>query len=237
MQDTIRTKIDYAYAARILSETLNLTGSPVAFKIATHKESIPEGMAQITEQVRHCQMINMARREGKIFFATKDNHQCMGGSWALGLRDLSDSLRSGEFYYKLGKFDSWPSCKRTINNIPHLESGTTYATLYAPLDKTPFDPTLIMIVTNPKTMLKLAQASLYLIGGRINANFSGIQSVCADACAQVYLTGQINCSLGCDGSRKFSGIEDSEMVMGFPAERLVEIIEAIPVVCGAPGSS
>jgi uncharacterized protein (DUF169 family) len=182
-------------------------------------------------------MVNMARKEGKIFFATKDNHQCMGGSWALGLRELSDSLRSGEFYFKLGKFDSWPACKRTINQIPHLESGTTIATLYAPLEKTPFDPTLIIIVTSPKAMLKLAQSNLYLVGGRIHANFSGIQSVCSDVCAQVYLTGEMNYSLGCDGSRKFSGIEDGEMVMGIPAERLAEVVAALPIVTGAPGSS
>ena len=45
-------------------------------------------------------------------------------------------------------------------------------------------------------------------------NLPGIQSVCSDACAQTYLNGQVNFSLGCDGSRKFSGIEDGEMVMG-----------------------
>jgi hypothetical protein len=38
-----------------------------------------------------------------------------------------------------------------------------------------------------------------------------------------YLTGLPNFSLGCDGSRKFSGIADDEMTMGFPAEMLPEI--------------
>ncbi|MDD3622424.1 MAG: DUF169 domain-containing protein, partial [Methanofollis sp.] len=71
---------------------------------------------------------------------------------------------------------------------------------------------------------------------RIEANFSGIQSVCADTAAQTYLNGKVNFSLGCDGSRKFSGIEDGEMVMGIPVELLPEIAEAIPVVTGAPGS-
>lgn len=85
-------------------------------------------------------------------------------------------------------------------------------------------------------MLKLAQSTLFRVGGRINAEFSGIQSVCADACAQTYLTGRVNFSLGCDGSRKFSGIDDAEMVMGIPAEILPEIIEALRVVTAAPGS-
>jgi uncharacterized protein (DUF169 family) len=50
------------------------------------------------------------------------------------------------------------------------------------------------------------------------------------------MTGKVNFSLGCDGSRKFSGIDDEYMVMGIPAELLQEIADAIPVVVGAPGS-
>jgi uncharacterized protein (DUF169 family) len=237
MQDAIRTKIDYQEISRIMKELLHLEGSPVAIKFITSKEHLPEGVESIGETITHCQMVSKARKDGKIFYATNDNHACMGGSWALGLREMTQTLKSGEFYYKLGKYDSWAACKRTIGKIPHVESGATYATAYAPLEKTPFDPTVVLIVTTPKAMLKLAQSNLYRLGGRITCNFSGIQSVCSDASAQVYLTGQMNYSLGCDGSRKFSGIEEGEMVMGLPAEILPEIAEALPVVCGAPGSS
>jgi uncharacterized protein (DUF169 family) len=38
------------------------------------------------------------------------------------------------------------------------------------------------------------------------------------------------------GSRKFSGIGDDEMVMGFTAEMLPEIVGALKIVVGAPGS-
>jgi uncharacterized protein (DUF169 family) len=62
----------------------------------------------------------------------------MGGAWAIGLREIPDSMKTGQFSFRLGKFESWASCKRTIDRIPHVESGTTYATLYAPLEITPF---------------------------------------------------------------------------------------------------
>ncbi len=237
MQDVIRTKIDYPKVASLMKELLHLEGSPVAVKFITSAEHLPEGVGGISETVPHCQMVNRARKNGEIFYATRDNHACMGGAYALGLREITASLKSGEFYYKLGKYDSWPSCKRTIDRIPHVESGATYATVYAPLEKTPFDPTIVLIITTPKMMLKLAQSSLYFLGGRITCNFAGIQSVCADASAQVYLTGQVNFSLGCDGSRKMSGIQEEEMVMGIPAEMLPSIVEALPVVVGAAGSS
>jgi len=89
----------------------------------------------------------------------------------------------------------------------------------------------------PKIPLKLNASEKVLVRAkRIEAEFAGIQSVCADARVQTYLNGKINFSLGCDGSRKFSGIEDGERVMGIPAEILPELIEALNIVAAAPGS-
>jgi len=237
----MRASLPYAEIAKTLKEYLGLEGSPVAIKLVKSEDGIPEGISEIDEKTRHCQMVNIARREGKIFYATSEKHMCMGGAWALGLKELTPSLKSGEFYYKLGKFESWAACMRTIDQVPHVHApaGTdapTYATVYAPLESTPFDPHVVVIVAQPRMMLKLAQAILYRLGGRLESSMSGIQSVCADAVAQPYMTGKVNFSMGCDGSRKFSGIPDEEMVMGIPAEILPEIAEALKVVTGAPGS-
>jgi uncharacterized protein (DUF169 family) len=236
MTSAMKIPISYPEAAEVLKKYLKLRGSPVAFRFATKKEEIPAGMEQIDKTIRHCSMVGLARNEGKIFYALADNHECNGGAWSLGLKGITDTLKTGEFYFKLGKFESAASCKRTIDRVPHLNTGDTYATLYAPLEKTPFDPQVVLIVASPWAMLKLSQSSLFRTGGRINAEFAGIQSVCADACAQTYLNGQVNFSLGCDGSRKFSGIEDGEMVMGIPAELLPELTEALKIVAAAPGS-
>jgi uncharacterized protein (DUF169 family) len=236
MATDLKIPFNYAEASEALRTYLKLSGSPVAFRFVTKKEEIPAGMQKFDKTVRHCSMIGMARKEGKIFYATSENHECNGGAWSLGLREITDTLKNGDFYYKLGKFESSAACKRTIDRVPRLESGFTYATLYAPLEKTPFDPQVVVIVASPWSMLKLAQSTLFRTGGRINAEFAGIQSVCADVCAQTYLNGHINFSLGCDGSRKFSGIEDGEMVMGIPAELIPELVESLKVVAAAPGS-
>ncbi|HIH28150.1 MAG TPA: DUF169 domain-containing protein [Methanoregulaceae archaeon] len=236
MQETTMATIDYAGGSAALKRALALESSPVAIRLAHSREEIPPGLEKLDKTVRHCQMVNMARKEGRSFYSTAENHECVGGSWALGLRELSESLKTGDFYFRLGKFESAAACKRTIDQIPHLESGYTYATLYAPLEKATFVPHVVLIVAPPRVMLKLAQATLYQLGGRVHSQFSGIQSVCADATAQTYLTGTANYSLGCDGSRKFSGIEDAEMVMGFPAELLPGLVHAVGVVTAAPGS-
>jgi uncharacterized protein (DUF169 family) len=194
MEQTIKTTIDYAKCTETLKKYLGLKGSPVAIMFAGKKEMIPDGMRGIEGKFRHCAMVNMARREGKVFFATVDNHECMGGAWALGLREITETLKSGQFYFKLGKFESWAACKRTIDRIHHLNANETYATLYAPLETTPFTPHVVIIVAPPRAMLKLAQSSLFRLGGRIYPEFAGIQSVCSDSTAQVYLSGKPNFS-------------------------------------------
>ncbi|MHB8052389.1 MAG: DUF169 domain-containing protein [Methanoregula sp.] len=234
--EPMKIPVNYAEASETLKKVLGLKGSPVAIKFATSKDEIPAGMEELDKTIRHCSMVNLARNEWKIFYSTAGKHECNGGAWALGLKEITPTLKTGDFYFKLGKYDSAAACKRTIDRVPHLGTGDTYATLYAPLEKTPFTPHVIMIVTTPRNMLKLAQSTLFRLGGRVHAEFSGIQSVCSDATAQTYLTGRANFSLGCDGSRKFSGIADDEMVMGFPAEMLPEITAALKIVVGAAGS-
>ena len=234
--EPMKIPIDYKESSEVLKKYLGMNGSPVAFKFATSKEEIPAGMEALDKTIRHCMMVTLARKEGKCFYATADKHECNGGAWALGLKEQTQTLKTGEFYFKLGKFDSAPACKRTIDRVSHLNPLETYATMYAPLEKTPFTPQIIIIVANPRGMLKLAQSSLFRLGGRIYSEFSGIQSLCSDATAQTYLSGRPNFSLGCDGSRKFSGIEDGEMVMGMPAEMLPEITTALKIVAAAPGS-
>jgi uncharacterized protein (DUF169 family) len=237
VDESLKINMNYAESSETLRTSLKMKGAPVALGFATTKDDIPSGMQEIDKRIRHCMMVSLARNEGRIFYSTADKHECNGGSFALGLRELTPALKTGKFYFKLGKFASVASSRRTMDSVPHLPSGETYATLYAPLEKTPFTPQVIVIITNPWAMLKLAQSSLFRLGGRAHAEFSGIQSVCSDAVAQTYLTGKPNFSLGCDGSRTFSGIVEDEMVMGFPAEMLPEIVDAVKIITQAPGSS
>ena len=234
---TARTSYPYAEYSKTLQNLLDLPGSPVAIGFAHTPDDIPDDLPEISNEMRHCQMVREAREEGKAFFARRESHTCAGGAWSLGLSKQTESLKTGEFYFKLGKFESFASCKRTLGSVPFIESESVYATLYSPLDKTPFDPAVVLFVAEPKSLLKLSQAYLYTCGGRIHSSFSGIQSVCADVTVQPYLNGNMNISLGCDGSRKLSKIEPEQMVAGIPIEILPNIVTALPIVCTAPGSS
>lgn len=235
--DKVHNQCQYAQCSSVLREFLHLPGYPVAVGFAHAAEDIPEVLEELSEKMRHCQMVGIVRDEGKSFFATREVHSCAGGAWSLGLAALTKSLRSGEFYFKLGKFESAASCKRTMTHVPALESESVYATMYAPLENTPFVPAVVVLSAEPAFLLKLAQAYLFRLGGRIESSFAGIQSLCADTTVFPYISGNVNISLGCDGSRKYSGIGKEYMVAGIPIEILPDIVAALPIVSSAPGSS
>ena len=57
------------------------------------KEEIPAGMEELDRAIRHCSMVNLARNEGSIFYATAGKHECNGGAWALGLKEITPTLK------------------------------------------------------------------------------------------------------------------------------------------------
>ncbi|NPA61969.1 MAG: DUF169 domain-containing protein [Methanococci archaeon] len=213
--------------AKKLMELMMLDKPFVAVKLAKSEGEIPEGYETLEEERRHCEMIQLARLERKKLYATVDKHLCKGGAYAMGVfRNPPEPLATGKLYVKLGNFKDEEAAKKTVEAIPKVEEEI-YATVYAPLDETDFVPDSIVFIGEPLYALRLVQAMLYHKGGRFQADFSGIQSLCADAVAAVYTRKAPNMTLGCNGSRKYAGIKPEEVVVAFPPEKLKDIVEAI----------
>jgi uncharacterized protein (DUF169 family) len=210
-----------------LKELLGLEGSAVAVKLAKSKDEIPAGYEELGEEKRHCEMIQIARKEGKKFYATKEKHSCKGGAYAIGVvQDAPEPLKTGKLYHKLGNFATEEGAVRTVEAIPRVKEEI-YASVYAPLEEADFVPDSIVVICTPKQGLRLTQALLYKNGGRFQADFSGIQSLCADAVAAVKVRGVANATFGCNGSRKYAEIADEEVVFAFPVDDLDNVIEAL----------
>lgn len=220
--------MSYGKMVNDLNELLGLNGSPVAVKLVKTAEEIPGGYKKVDEKKRHCEFVQDARLKGNKGFATSEEHLCKGGAGVMGIEALPESVASGGMYYKLGNFETPEGALDTVNAIPKSEESY-YASLYAPLESAEFDPDVVVLILTPKQALKVSQAYLRKKGGRISSDYSGIQSVCADAVAAVKERGIPNMTLGCNGSRKFAGIADEEVVIGLPPENLGDIIEALKV--------
>ena len=95
---------------------------------------------------------------------------------------------------------------------------------YAPLEKSPFKPDSIVIYVNPIQVMKISQILRQATGKRLQADFGGIASLCADVVAKPYLTNESNVSFACNGSRGFTDIDDGELVIGLTIEDVLSLV-------------
>ncbi len=216
----------YETIANDLIELLGLKGSPVAVKLVKTQAEIPPGLQKIDEKHRHCQFVQEARLRGLTGYATRAEHQCKGGASVMGIEPAPEIVADGTTYQKLGNFKTVEGAVETVHAIPRLDE-TNYASVYAPLEKAAFEPDVVVFVVTPRQALRLSQAYLHTSGGRISSDYSGIQSLCADAVVAVRQRGVPNMTLGCNGSRKYSGIAEDEVILGFPAQDLGPMVEAL----------
>ena len=213
------------YFSQNIKETLNLNFNPVAIKFVLHKEDIPTDINRIDEKMRHCEMVQKASK-GEVFYSISDDQLCKGGSSAIGLEEIPDNIASGEFYYNLGRFKTIGSAKRTIDSIPMIDLKS-FAIIYSPLEKVDYIPDIVVIFANPTQAMKISQALVYTLGGRVEVDFSGIQSVCADVVSGPFNKKIPNISLGCSGSRQYADIKDDELVIGLNGENLGCTVNAL----------
>ncbi|MGP8321676.1 MAG: DUF169 domain-containing protein [Methanosarcinaceae archaeon] len=217
--------MDYKEMSNKLVNLLRLNGKPIAVSLLKRSGDIPDNMEEIKDPLRYCQMLQKARYDGVVSFATSVNHSCKGGAAAIGLEDYPENIKTGALYFeKLGKEVSLSVAKRVVDNMPRPAPGSTVATIVAPLDNTPTKPDVVIVIGSTLAARRIAQAVIYKRGGRMHSNFAGIQSTCADATGSPYTTGEVNISIGCDGAAKNAGLNEDEMVVGIPEEMLEDIV-------------
>ncbi|MDV2482191.1 DUF169 domain-containing protein [Methanoculleus sp. Wushi-C6] len=214
--------------AKELQGLLGLKGSPVAVKLVKTEADVPDGYPKVPEKSRHCQFVQDARLKGMKGYATRTEHLCKGGAGVMGIEPLPEAVATGSMYHNLGNFRTAEGALETVAAIPKC-AGDHYASVYSPLESAEFEPDVVVIVATPRQALRLSQAYLYTDGGRFSCDYAGIQSICADAVVAVKERGVPNLTLGCNGSRKNSGIAEDEVILGIPPRNLPAIVEALKV--------
>lgn len=215
----------YEELSNKIKTKLGLEKSPVAIKLVLREEDIPEGISKIDSKLRHCEMVQKAA-QGETFYATVEEQACKGGAGAIGLMEPPEKVKTGEMYYSLERFSSFGAAKRTVDAIPKIDP-IMKAIIYAPLETASFDPDVVVIIGNSKQAMQLAQAMVFTLGGRIEADFAGIQSICGDAVAGPYTTKKPNFTLGCSGSRKYAGIKTDDVIVGMNGENIGCVVNAL----------
>ncbi|NMC11068.1 MAG: DUF169 domain-containing protein [Methanothrix sp.] len=210
--------------SEIMKSSLGIRDNIVGVKLFKRDDEIPKDLDPIERPFRYCSMIQNARLEGTSFLARADYHECKGGASGLGLMECPENIASGSLYFdKLHKCETKDVGVNIAANMPRLLAGTTVATYVAPLSKMVMNPDVVIFVGNPLQARRIVQAVMFKKGGRANFNTAGIQSFCVDATTSPYLKGEVNVSLGCDGSARNAGLDDDSVVVGIPFAMMEDI--------------
>lgn len=222
-----KTDTKYDSFAQRMVKILGLKGSPVAIAL---KDELPSGLEK-GAPARHCEMVQHVRQGGEKFYSTINEHKCRGGAAVIGLAEIPENVANGDYYYKLGAFASNEASRNTMESVPRIEKPSKYA-IYSPLGSANFSPDMVVVLCTPKQAMQIVQADLYTDGGRIQTGFAGKQSLCGDIVANTLNTNSVQVSLGCSGSRKHAKIDDNELIVGIPLEKIGQLVNSLEKLFG-----
>ena len=219
--------MEYAEMSKKMIDILGLKYEPVAVTLIHQGQPFPSGYMEPETPVRHCQSI-MRARKGEMLLVPAKKHSCPVGSSALGLSNTPDKIKSGEFHFNIGMYDSPEAAERMIAARPHFEVGEIIATVVSPLSKALIVPDVVIVTGTPEQVYWIVPAATtFSIGGRVTFETAPFQASCVDSTIIPYQKGIVNASLGCFGCRKYTDIAPEEMLVGIPMKRMEELVNAL----------
>ncbi len=119
--------------------------APVAFKFFNVESDLEGlGLGRIDGKMSWCEMLFEAQK-GRAFYATAENQSCEPGIFLPGHGKLTPLAASGRIGPAFDIYADERANRRVYNHITMLAEGSTFATGYAPVYESPFDPDLLII--------------------------------------------------------------------------------------------
>lgn len=220
----------YIEQAQVLKNIFQLNREIVAVKFLK-EEDISDIYKDYdySTKMRYCQALMLAGQGRKIILSSS-NISCAAASAAFGFSSLHPKLASGEGHFNSGIFGSAESAAKIMSEMPRFELDNYHSVVLAPLTEADWTPDLIVIESDPETIMWLNLALIFHTGNRIQSSTSVIQATCVDATVVPMLTGKSNSSFGCTGCREASDLTSMEAIIGIPFKDLDALIENVKIL-------
>jgi uncharacterized protein (DUF169 family) len=199
---------------------------PLAIKLATAQEGIPEKMKiparDIKAKVATCQSFSISRRYGWPLAVSEVDISCPLTKVAFGFKPVTEYYLQGNA--AAGMYTETKALgSKTEAEVPKLTLGKYKYIFVAPIKKANFDPDLYLIYGNPAQIMRVLTAYLFKRGGYLKSRFSG-RLDCADMVIETFNTDECQVILPCYGDRIFGLTQDDEMAFSVPKSK-VELVQ------------
>jgi len=203
------------------NDLLHLT--PVGVKFYFHKEA---GMIYETpdEPIRFCQAVDYVLKTSRNLSLKKDDVSCPAARMVLGFEDNKDILiECADKLVDAGRFKDEASAIQVLSDVPRIR-GEICSVL---LSSTGVLPDKYVLQSNPSVIMRVVQAYQRVYAQPLRFDVTGVMPVCGNCAVRPYVTNEICVSFGCDDSRKYGDIPDSNLVMGIPFLKAVSTLRSL----------
>src|SRR5450830_1669993 len=215
--DKVRTaELDEAPDLHLIADDLRqiigLESAPVAvFMLAPGTDMAPFAAWTKVERHRYCQAL-MRARGGERVVLDADELACPAAARAVGF-DIVAEPESGATMFR---------------GMTCLEPGTVACLALCPLAEAPILPDVVVVEGPPEQLMWLLLAEVNLRGGeRLLGSTAVLQATCVDATIIPYVEQRLNFTMGCYGCREATDLQPAETVVGFPGERLGQLVDSL----------
>lgn len=210
-------------AGERMASLIGLDSALVGVRFIHEKDALPDDALHINQH-RYCQALMRARR-GEHVLLDAQGINCPAAAAAFGFRPLPENLRNGKGLVGFGITSDEQVGQVMFAHMPRLEVGAIQAIELFPLAQSPAVPDVVVVEDQVEKLMWINLAYLNAAGGeRLVSSTAILQATCVDSTILPYLEQRLNFSFGCYGCRDATDLEGSETVLGFPANRLPDIL-------------
>lgn len=220
--------MDNGTLARTFTRILKLETGPVAVTLHASRDGLPR--KPLPFPVNVCQLISMARHQGRQASGVPERMVCAIGAACLGLVETPGAFRDGSA--AVGRYVASREAGEVFfrNTYKLGDSGALYeAVTVAPLAGCPDAgpaPDAVLFYCNPAQVMRFVHAALYRTGERVAADTVAEAAVCS-AIGFVAGTGRPVIGFPCAGDRRFGGTQNHELVFACPHSMLEGMAAAL----------
>ena len=185
-------------------DKFNFERKPVGVKFLFNK---PEGFERLDKNLAFCEMIKEAQMGEKPFYVGPENQACKPGAYVWGV-DSPKAFESGLFGVALKVFKETRADVKIHQHVRRLEKGIVNYIGFSPLDRLPFDPDLLIVLTDNVSQSEIILRAMTYSTGQMYESRGTLVGNCASLYIYPYLSGKVNymvtgLSYGMKGRRVF----------------------------------
>lgn len=212
-----------------LKKTIGLNREVVGIKLFFDKEEYEEcKVPTINGKVSYCIMVERATR-GHSCKSTLENHNCDGGTTALGLERSTEEIESGQVYFSYNLYATNAVARRMRKSVMglHREETLTYGILVQPLKDFEIVPDVVVVIGNSYHSMRLMQGYVYNTGVKPSLDCKAMQAICSECTTVPYMTCEMNISTLCPSTRMLCKWKEEELAIGIPYEKFEETVKGV----------